>query len=199
MHQFEACNREEIRCWSGNILVEPPGASLLGVGVDSRSCLIAVAIVSGDSLIQSGVRNANARCQAAQNTICCPRCWRGNLFFVLLRGIAGGGGFALQPAGVPQRLANQVCFLCGVRGSECSGSAVGFGIPRIISLMPPELINLPKKQYWLAPEHLLETHAFLNFYFAWFGCAVFLVMILTFDYASQSNLHPDNRPDISRM
>jgi len=52
MHQFEACNREEIRCWSGNILVEPPVASLLGVGVDSRSCLIAVAIVSGDSLIQ---------------------------------------------------------------------------------------------------------------------------------------------------
>src|SRR5437763_16972302 len=101
MHQFEACNREEIRCWSGNILVEPPGASLLGVGVDSRSCLIAVAIVSGDSLIQSGVRNANARCQAAQNTIRCPRCWRGNLLFVLLRGIAGGGGFALQPAGVP--------------------------------------------------------------------------------------------------
>src|SRR5437762_11307667 len=93
MHQFEACNREEIRCWSGNILVEPPGASLLGVGVDSRSCLIAVAIVSGDSLIQSGVRNANARCQAAQNIICCPRCGRGNLFFVLLRGIAGGGGF----------------------------------------------------------------------------------------------------------
>ena len=85
MHQFEACNREEIRCWSGNILVEPPGASLLGVGVDSRSCLSAVAIVSGDSLIQSGVRNANARCQAAQNIICCPRCGRGNLFFVLLR------------------------------------------------------------------------------------------------------------------
>ena len=99
----------------------------------------------------------------------------------------------------PERLANQVCFLCGVRGSECSGSAVGFGIPRIISLMPPELINLPKKQYWLAPEHLAETHAFLNSYFAWFGCAVFLIMILTFDYAIQSNLHPDNRPDISRM
>src|SRR6266550_5247150 len=103
MHQFEACNREEIRCWSGNILVEPPGASLLGVGVDSRSCLSAVAIDSGDSLIQSGVRNANARCQAAQNIICCPRCGRGNLFFVLLRGIAGGGGFALQPAGCPDR------------------------------------------------------------------------------------------------
>jgi len=36
-------------------------------------------------------------------------------------------------------------------------------------------------------------------HFAWFGCPVFLVMIPTFDYAIQSNLHPDNRRDISRM
>jgi hypothetical protein len=40
---------------------------------------------------------------------------------------------------------------------------------------------------------------FLNNYFAWFGCAVFVVILVTFDYAIQSNLHPDNRPDISRM
>jgi Protein of unknown function (DUF1648) len=76
---------------------------------------------------------------------------------------------------------------------------IGFGIPRIIASVPPRLINLPNKQYWLAPEHLAETMAFLNAYFAWFGCAVFLIMILTFDYAIQSNLHPDHRPDVSRM
>jgi len=76
---------------------------------------------------------------------------------------------------------------------------IGFGIPRIIASVPPRLINLPNKQYWLAPEHLAETMTFLNAYFAWFGCAVFLIMILTFDYAIQSNLHPDNRPDVSRM
>ena len=76
---------------------------------------------------------------------------------------------------------------------------VGFGIPRIIATVPPQFINLPNKRYWLAPEHLAETMQFLNTYFAWFGCAVFLIMILTFDYAIQSNLHPDNRPDVSRM
>ena len=76
---------------------------------------------------------------------------------------------------------------------------IGFGIPRIISAMPQQLINLPNKKYWLSPERLVETQAFLNNYFAWFGCAVFLVIIVTFDYAIQSNLHPENRPDISHM
>jgi hypothetical protein len=40
---------------------------------------------------------------------------------------------------------------------------------------------------------------FMKIYFAWFGCAVFLIILLTFDYAIQSNLHPQNRPDASRM
>jgi len=78
-------------------------------------------------------------------------------------------------------------------------AVVGFGVPRIIASVPPQLVNLPNKQYWLRPEHVAETMAFLNAYFAWLGCAVFLIMILTFDYAMQSNLHPDHRPDVSRM
>lgn len=78
-------------------------------------------------------------------------------------------------------------------------AVIGFGIPRIIAAVPPQLVNLPNKRYWLAPEHLAETQEFLSRYFAWFGCAIFLIMILTFDYAVQSNLHPENRPDASRL
>src|SRR5229473_5914032 len=84
-------------------------------------------------------------------------------------------------------------------GVSALATVIGFGIPRIISVVPPHLINLPNKQYWLSPERLAETQAFLNNYFAWFGCAVFLVIIVTFDYAIQSNLHPQNRPDPSHM
>ncbi|HVH72958.1 MAG TPA: DUF1648 domain-containing protein [Candidatus Dormibacteraeota bacterium] len=72
---------------------------------------------------------------------------------------------------------------------------VGFVIPKIIAAIPPPFINLPNKRYWLAPEHLAETIAFLNGYFAWFACALFLMLILTFDYAIQSNLHPERPPD----
>jgi len=84
-------------------------------------------------------------------------------------------------------------------GVTVLAAVVGFGVPRIIGVVPAQLINLPNKRYWLAPEHLAETLKFLNTYFAWFGCGVYLIMILTFNYAVQSNLHPDNPPDVSRM
>jgi uncharacterized membrane protein len=76
---------------------------------------------------------------------------------------------------------------------------IGFAIPKIIFAIPAQLINLPNKRYWLAPEHRAETIEFLSAYFAWFGCAMYLIMILTFDYAVQSNLHPENPPDPARM
>src|SRR5229473_3795079 len=84
-------------------------------------------------------------------------------------------------------------------GVSVLAAVIGFIIPRIIAAMPPQLINLPNKRYWLAPEHIANTMEFLNRYFAWFGCAVFVVILVTFDFAVQANLHPDNRPDISRM
>jgi uncharacterized membrane protein len=84
-------------------------------------------------------------------------------------------------------------------GVSALASVMGFAIPRIIAVMPAQLINLPNKGYWLAPEHLAETTEFLNGYFAWFACGLYLVMILTFDYAIQHNLHPEDPPDPARM
>src|SRR5438128_412924 len=101
--------------------------------------------------------------------------------------------------GVPNGWQTKSAFFAVFVGVSVLAAVIGFGIPRIIASLPPQLINLPNKQYWLAPGRLAETQAFLNNYFAWFGCAVFLIVILTFDYAIQSNLRPENRPDISRM
>jgi len=101
--------------------------------------------------------------------------------------------------GVPNGWQTKSAFFIVFTGVRVLAAVIGFGIPRIIAALPPQLINLPNKAYWLAPDHLEETMAFLNNHFAWFGCAVFLVIIVTFDYAIQSNLHPDNRPDPSHM
>jgi len=75
----------------------------------------------------------------------------------------------------------------------------GFAIPKIIGALPAQLINLPNKKYWLAPEHRAETIEFLNAHFAWFACALYLLMILTFDYAIRSNLEPQHPPNSAQM
>jgi len=74
-----------------------------------------------------------------------------------------------------------------------------FAIPAIISVMPRQLVNLPNKEYRLAPEQRTASMQFLNAWFAWFGCAVYAVILLTFDYAVQTNLHSPYGPNPARL
>lgn len=76
---------------------------------------------------------------------------------------------------------------------------IGFAIPKIISVLPLQMINLPNKSYWLAPERAAETIEFLESIFAWFACALFLFNILVFDYAIQINLNPQHPPNPVRF
>lgn len=76
---------------------------------------------------------------------------------------------------------------------------IGFGLASIIGAIPIQLINLPNKRYWLAPEHREETLEWLKAYFGWFACGIYVVMIVAYDYAAQSNLHPDHPPAVARL
>lgn len=76
---------------------------------------------------------------------------------------------------------------------------VGFGLARIIGAIPIQLINLPNKQYWLAPEHRKETLEWLKAYFGWFACGLYVLMIVVYDCAAKSNLHPDHPPAVARL
>jgi uncharacterized membrane protein len=62
---------------------------------------------------------------------------------------------------------------------------LAFGIPRLIGALPISLVNVPNKEYWLAPERREETRAFFKAQFAWFGCGFlgFLLVVnqLVFD------------------
>jgi uncharacterized membrane protein len=101
--------------------------------------------------------------------------------------------------GVPNGWQTKSAFFSVLIGVSVLAAVVGFGIPRLITLLPPEYINLPNKRYWLAPERRAETMDFLNGYFAWFGCALFAVILLTINFALQANLHPERRPDATPM
>ena len=54
---------------------------------------------------------------------------------------------------------------------------LAFGIPRLIAALPISMLNVPNKEYWLAPGRRDETLAFFKAQFAWFGC-IFLAFLL---------------------
>jgi uncharacterized membrane protein len=84
-------------------------------------------------------------------------------------------------------------------GMSVLSIVIGFGLAAIIGAVPMQLINLPNKQYWLAPERRTDTLEYLKAYFGWFSCSLYVVMIVAFDYAVQSNLHGDSPPSVSRL
>lgn len=75
-------------------------------------------------------------------------------------------------------------------GAVAIAGLLTFGIPAIFSKIPVSVINLPHKEYWLAPERKAESLALLNRSFAWFGCAVLLIVTTAVNYAIGQNLHP---------
>jgi uncharacterized membrane protein len=70
-----------------------------------------------------------------------------------------------------------------------------FALPELIAIVPRQFVNLPNKEYWLSPERLAASHQFLSAWFAWYGCAVYGVIFVAFDYAVKSNLGLAARPD----
>jgi uncharacterized membrane protein len=64
---------------------------------------------------------------------------------------------------------------------------VGYLVPRSIAKKPLDRINLPNKEYWLAPERRVETLAFFERYFAWYSCVLLLILVLAMGLAIQAN------------
>ena len=73
--------------------------------------------------------------------------------------------------------------------------AVYLIVPRVIFMLPPELVNLPNKAYWLSPQRRAETQAFLMDHFATFGAATLTLTIVVFQLAILANI-PGNAPSM---
>jgi hypothetical protein len=61
--------------------------------------------------------------------------------------------------------------------------AFGVGLPLFVVALfyalrwlPPSLINLPRKDFWLAPERLPATHRYFFSRGLWLGCMMLLLM-----------------------
>jgi hypothetical protein len=63
-------------------------------------------------------------------------------------------------------------------------AALFIGIPRLLRSVPTGLINLPNKDYWLAPERREETMDRLASYFDVFACATVVLLLVVFELTS---------------
>jgi uncharacterized membrane protein len=96
--------------------------------------------------------------------------------------------------GMPNGWQPKVLFFAFLVGAVVIAAVVAFAVPRILEAVPTELINLPHKEYWLAPERRAESLAFFKTQFAWFGCGLFLFLVFTFEFAIRANFR--ERPQL---
>jgi uncharacterized membrane protein len=68
-------------------------------------------------------------------------------------------------------------------------------VPALITRLPPSMINLPNKDYWLAPARRAHTAQKLQSFLVGFGNAMLLFLLLVFGEAMRANLLP--RPHLS--
>jgi len=70
---------------------------------------------------------------------------------------------------------------------------VEFRLHRKIARTPNKKLNLPNKQYWLAPERRAETFAYFEMFCAWFGCALLLLEVFAMGLAMRANFQSPPR------
>jgi uncharacterized membrane protein len=67
-------------------------------------------------------------------------------------------------------------------------TVISFGVPRLIEAMPISLINLPHKEFWLAPERREDTLAYIRTWSVWFGCGLLAFLLFVMELAYRANL-----------
>jgi uncharacterized membrane protein len=69
-------------------------------------------------------------------------------------------------------------------------AVVFLGISLVSRSVKSESVNLPNKEYWMAPERRGQTVDFLARAFLWFGAATMLLMLDVFGQVFRFNLSP---------
>ena len=72
-------------------------------------------------------------------------------------------------------------------------SAVFLGSPLLMKWMPASLVNLPRKDYWFAPERKHLAITLITSRMLWLGAATMLFLAQLFHGVLMVNLHPGQK------
>lgn len=76
-------------------------------------------------------------------------------------------------------------------------AALFSGLTALNSRLPREYVNIPRRDYWLAPERAATTHAWLANMILAMGCAVLVFFMALFRLIYRANLAPNPRLDLA--
>jgi uncharacterized membrane protein YbaN (DUF454 family) len=127
-----------------------------------------------------------------------------SIFFMLA--VLGGAQFAFYSPRLPEILGShfspggyvngwqtKAAFFATELAMIALAMVISFGIPRMIAALPVASINLPHKEYWLAPEKREDTLAYIRAWSAWFGCGLLAFLLFVMELAFRANLHTPPR------
>ena len=69
---------------------------------------------------------------------------------------------------------------------------MAFAMPHIIASVPPALVNLPNKAYWLAPERREHTVRLIGDQMGWLGAFEIIFIVCVVQFAINANLPGSN-------
>jgi uncharacterized membrane protein len=91
-------------------------------------------------------------------------------------------------AGRPNGWSSRVSFFMIYWGISGLMVFAFYGLPVLLRRLPVSLINVPNREYWLAPERRAESLDALAGQMHWFGNAALILIVITFQLAIRANL-----------
>lgn len=89
--------------------------------------------------------------------------------------------------GVPDGWGSGVYNACVLLAIEVLLFSLMYFSPRLLNVVPPGMINLPNKAYWLAPANLVRAQAKLASFMYQFGAVFFVFLLTVVTLAIQAN------------
>jgi hypothetical protein len=92
------------------------------------------------------------------------------------------------PQGRPDGWQSRAAFFATFGAAGFGTALLLLAIPTLLRYIPPSLINIPHRSYWLEPARIDEARRKLAHYMDWFSVAITLVLVVVLELVLQANV-----------